>query len=156
MTSAALCEIAPCLALCSLLAAFWRRQLDSGSTRLGETNGDRLLRRAGAMLAFPNVFHLFSHKLARLSGRRFAFTLVLPRAFNYFFFWHNKMVSPLAALLDVRKGGYVLCRKQATAAAIPMTGSQLALSCVTQTSDPVMGCFDLGELTENKLLSCWR
>ena len=30
---------------------------------------------------------------------------------------------------------------------------QLALACVTQTSDPVMGRFDLGELTENKLLS---
>jgi len=29
---------------------------------------------------------------------------------------------------------------------------QLALSCVTQTSDPVMGRFDLGELTRNKLL----
>ena len=29
---------------------------------------------------------------------------------------------------------------------------QLAFACVTQTSDPVMGCFDIGELTGNKLL----
>jgi hypothetical protein len=30
---------------------------------------------------------------------------------------------------------------------------QLAFASVTQTSDPVMGRFDLGELTGNKLLS---
>ena len=101
MTSAALCEIAPCLALCSLLAAFWRRQLYSGSTRLGETNGDRLLWRAGTVFAFPNVFHFLAHKLACLSGRRFAFTLILARAFDWFFFWHNKMISPLITRLDV-------------------------------------------------------
>ena len=29
---------------------------------------------------------------------------------------------------------------------------QLAFACVTQTSDPVMGCFYIGELTGNKLL----
>jgi hypothetical protein len=29
---------------------------------------------------------------------------------------------------------------------------QLAFACVTQTSDPVMGCFDIGELTGNKLV----
>ena len=29
---------------------------------------------------------------------------------------------------------------------------QLAFASVTQTSDPVMGCFDIGELTGNKLL----
>ena len=43
------------------------------------------------MLAFPNVLHFFAHKLAGLSGRRFAFTLIFARAFNSFFFWHNKM-----------------------------------------------------------------
>jgi hypothetical protein len=55
------------------------------------------------MLAFPNVFHFFADKLASLSARRFAFTLILSRAFNCFFFWHNKMVSPLEARLDVTK-----------------------------------------------------
>jgi hypothetical protein len=86
-----------------LRAAFWRRQLYSGPSRLGQTNGDRLLWRSGAMLAFPNVFHFLSHKLARLSTGRFAFALVLARSFNCFFFWHNKMVSPLKGCLDVNK-----------------------------------------------------
>ena len=57
------------------------------------------------MFALPNVFHFFAHKLACLSGRRLAFALVFARAFNCFFFWHNKMVSPLTALLDVIKDG---------------------------------------------------
>jgi hypothetical protein len=84
-----------------LFATFWRRQLYSGSPRLGQTNGDRLLWRAGTVFAFPNVFHFFAHKLARLSGRRLAFAFVFARAFNWFFFWHNKMISPLATSLDV-------------------------------------------------------
>jgi hypothetical protein len=100
---AALCEIALCLALCSLPAAFWRRQFYSGPPRLGQTNGDRLLGRSGTVFAFPNVFHFFAHKLSRLSGRRFPFTFVLARTFDCFFFWHNKMVSPLATRLDVTK-----------------------------------------------------
>ena len=53
------------------------------------------------MFALPNMFHLFANKLAGLSAGRFAFALVLARAFNCFFFWHNKMVSPLAVRLDV-------------------------------------------------------
>ena len=54
------------------------------------------------MFAFPNVFHFLAHKFASLSAGRFAFTLVFARAFNCFI-WHNKMVSPLTALLDVTK-----------------------------------------------------
>jgi hypothetical protein len=88
-----------------LRAAFWRRQLYSGAPRLGETNGDRLLWRSGAVFTFPNVFHFFAHKLARLSGRRLAFALIFARAFNWFFFWHNKMISPLATRLDVKESG---------------------------------------------------
>jgi hypothetical protein len=99
-TGATLCEIALCLAFCSL-AAFWRRQLHSRSPRLGQTNGDRLLWRSGAMFAFPDVFHFFAHKLACLSGRRLAFALIFARAFNYFFFWHNKRISPLKRCLAV-------------------------------------------------------
>src|SRR5205814_947228 len=99
----ALCEIALCLALCSLRAAFWRGQLYSCPPRLRETNGDRLFRRSGAVFAFPDVFHLFADKLASLGGRRLAFALVFARAFNRFFFCHNKMVSPFATRLDVIK-----------------------------------------------------
>jgi hypothetical protein len=86
-----------------LCAALWRRQLHSSPPRLGETNGDCLLWRSGAVFAFANVFHFFAHKFARLSGRRFAFTLFFVRSFDCFFFWHNKMVSPLATRLDVNK-----------------------------------------------------
>lgn len=53
------------------------------------------------MFPFPNVFHFFAYKLARLSRRRLAFALIFPRAFNWFFFWHNKRISPLITRLDV-------------------------------------------------------
>jgi hypothetical protein len=55
------------------------------------------------VLAFSNVFHFFAHKLASLSAGRLAFALVLARAFNCFFFWHNKKVSPFERSLDVNK-----------------------------------------------------
>ena len=32
---------------------------------------------------------------------------------------------------------------------------QLAFASVTQTFDPVMSRFDIGELTGNKFLRCW-
>ena len=86
----ALCQITLGLTFCSLLAAFWRRQLYSRPPRFGEANCYCLLRRPGAVFAFPNVFHFFTHKLASLSTGRLAFALVLARAFNYIFFWHNK------------------------------------------------------------------
>jgi hypothetical protein len=61
------------------------------------------------VFAFPNVFHFFAHKLACLSGRRFAFALIFARAFNRFFFWHNKMISPLATRFGVKEnsGSYL-------------------------------------------------
>ena len=99
--SAAFCEITLRLTFCSFFAALRWRQLYSGPTGLGEANGDGLLWRAGAVLAFPNVIHFFAHKLARLSRRRFAFALVFARSFDCFFFWHTKSVSPLATRLDV-------------------------------------------------------
>jgi hypothetical protein len=57
------------------------------------------------VFAFANVFYFFAHKLARLSRRRLAFALIFARAFNWFFFWHNKMISPLATRLDVKESG---------------------------------------------------
>lgn len=54
------------------------------------------------MFTFANVFHFFAHEFARLSAGRFAFALVFARAFDCFFFWHNRNVSPLAACLDVQ------------------------------------------------------
>jgi hypothetical protein len=55
------------------------------------------------VLALSNVFHFFAHKLASLSAGRLTFALVLARPSDYFFFWHNKMFSPLTAPLDVIK-----------------------------------------------------
>jgi len=55
------------------------------------------------VFTFANVFHFFAHELARLSAGRFAFALVFARAFNCFFFWHNRNVSPLAARFDVAR-----------------------------------------------------
>ncbi len=54
------------------------------------------------MFAFSDVFHFFAHKFASLSAGRLAFALVFARAFNCFFFWHNRNVSPLSARLDVQ------------------------------------------------------
>lgn len=137
-SGAALCEIALCLTLCLLLAAFWRRQLYSGPPRLGQTNGDRLLWRSGAVFAFPNVFHFFAHKLAGLSAGRLAFTLILARAFNWFFFWHNRMISPLATRLDVKESGasylppLVGSKKPALLSAL-LTAAPLAAALLTAT-----------------------
>jgi hypothetical protein len=64
------------------------------------------------------MFHFFAHKLASLGAGRFAFALVFARSFDCFFFWHNKMVSPLEGRLDVNKksgGSYlppVFCFKR--------------------------------------------
>jgi hypothetical protein len=99
--SSAFCEIALCLTFCSFFAALRRRQFYSSTPSLRQSNGDRLLWRSGAVFTFPDVFHFFAHKLARLSRRRFAFALVFSRAFQCFLFGHIKSVSPLAISLDV-------------------------------------------------------
>jgi len=63
------------------------------------------------MFAFPNMFHFFTHKLASLGAGGFAFTLVLVRSFDCFFFWHNKMVTPLTVRLDVNNYRKALASK---------------------------------------------
>jgi hypothetical protein len=49
------------------------------------------------------MFHFFAHEFTGLGRRRQTFAFVLARPFNYFFFWHIKIVSPLTAPLDVTK-----------------------------------------------------
>jgi hypothetical protein len=46
------------------------------------------------MLAFAHMMHLFPHKFACLSGRRFAFSGVLMSAFQRFLFRHILISSP--------------------------------------------------------------
>jgi hypothetical protein len=49
------------------------------------------------MFTFSDVFHFLTHKLARLSGRRFAFAFIFTRPFGCVFFWHSNVDSPLLA-----------------------------------------------------------
>ncbi len=53
---------------CGFRAA-WRRKLDTGPARLRESDGDRLLRRTGAMLALSDVLDFLANVLSSL-GRR--------------------------------------------------------------------------------------
>jgi hypothetical protein len=101
--SATLREIAFGLTFSSLSPPLRRRQLYSSAPRFRQTDGDRLLWRASAMFAFPDMFHFLAHEFARLGGRRFAFTFIFTRSFGCFFFWHNNKVSPLIGYLDVAK-----------------------------------------------------
>src|SRR6058998_516018 len=89
---AALRQIAPGLTFRSRFATLWRRQLHPGPPGFRQPDGDRLLRRASTMFAFPNMFHFFAHEFARLSGRGQAFPFVFARPFDWFFFWHIKIV----------------------------------------------------------------
>jgi hypothetical protein len=64
-------------------------QLDAGTPRLRESDGDRLLRRSRPVLSFPDVVDLLTHELTRLGGRCFAGALVASRAFQGFLLRHG-------------------------------------------------------------------
>lgn len=80
------------------LALFWRWELHTSASRLGEANRDGLLRRSGAVLTVADVLHLLAHELTGLRARRLPFALVLARAFDRFSFRHHLL--PVAALLE--------------------------------------------------------
>ena len=65
-----------------------RRQLDSGSSCLGKTDRDRLLRRPRPVLPFAHVLDLFTHELSRLRRRRLPFPRVLSRSLERFAIRH--------------------------------------------------------------------
>ena len=52
------------------------------------------------MFTLANMFHLFAHKFAGLSGRRLSFLLILSSPLDRFFFWHNKKVTRPKTSLD--------------------------------------------------------
>jgi hypothetical protein len=79
------------------------------------------------MFAFADVFHFFAHKLARLSGRRFALALVLARAFYCFFFWHNKRITPLERCLAVNN----------KAAGVIPAAFEMGLGCSHNATQPL-------------------
>src|SRR5512147_1959802 len=68
-------------ALPSLLgrrALLRHRQIDAGTPRLRETDGDGLLGRTGAVLALADVVDLLADELAGLGARRLPLSLVAP------------------------------------------------------------------------------
>jgi len=60
---------------------FWRSKPYSRPARLGQTNGDCLLRRARSMLSFAHMVNLFPHELTRLARWRLALPLRPARSF---------------------------------------------------------------------------
>jgi hypothetical protein len=62
--------------------------LDACASRLRQPDRDRLLRRAGAVLALSNVFDLFVDELAGLRARRLALPPVASGALDGFFLRH--------------------------------------------------------------------
>lgn len=75
------------------LASTRRGQLHACPPGLGESDGDCLLRRCRAMLAFADVMHLFAHELPGLSAGGLAFTRVLTRTVNGLSFWHKNLLA---------------------------------------------------------------
>src|SRR5439155_16550641 len=70
-------------------ARFGWRELHPRPAGLRQADRDRLLGRASAMLAFANVLNFLAHEFAGLRGRRLAFALVLPCAFQCLLFRHD-------------------------------------------------------------------
>ncbi len=60
------------------------------------------------MFPLANMLHLFPHKFARLRRGRLSFALIFPSSFNYFLFWHSKMVSlPEIVLVVILRGALI-------------------------------------------------
>src|SRR5262249_58048777 len=70
-------------------ARLGRRQLHAGAARLGEPDGNRLLRRAGSVLTLSDVLDLFADELAGLSAGGFALTPVTTGAVEGLFLGHG-------------------------------------------------------------------
>src|SRR2546422_9171893 len=75
-------------------ARLGRRQLHAGSARLGQPDGDRLLRRAGSVLTLSHVLDLFADELAGLSAGGFALTPVTTDALDGLFLGHGSTSLP--------------------------------------------------------------
>src|SRR5205085_1470708 len=65
-----------------------RSELHPGAARFAQADGDRLLRRARAMLAFTNVMHLLTDELPGLGRRPLAFAAIAPGSFDRCVLWH--------------------------------------------------------------------
>jgi hypothetical protein len=75
------------------LSALGCFQIDTRAARLGKSNGNRLLRRTGAMFTLSNMVHFLAHKFARLRAGRLAFFRILMRSVNDFVFRHLNLLK---------------------------------------------------------------
>jgi len=75
--------------LCGRASAFGRAELYPRPAGLGKADGDGLLRRARAVLAFTDVVYFFADEFAGLRRGRFSLLLVAFGAFARFFFRHG-------------------------------------------------------------------
>jgi hypothetical protein len=75
---------------------FWGSKLDTCTSGLRESDGNRLLCVPGAVFALAHVKHLFSHEFARLCARGFSFFPVPPGSFDRRFLGHglSRNISP--------------------------------------------------------------
>jgi len=73
---------------CLWRGVLWRRQVHAGAAGLRQPNRDCLFRRASAMLALADVFHLLADELAGLRRRSFPLAFIFPRTFECFSVGH--------------------------------------------------------------------
>src|ERR1700685_1402589 len=84
-----------------------RGQFHPRAPGFGKTDCDGLLRRTGAMLAFPNMVHLFAYDLAGLRAGRFRFPRILTRTSHGLFFGHS--INSSQSKFSRSKFRYCLC-----------------------------------------------
>ena len=70
-------------------------QRHTGAPRLGQPDGDRLLRRARAVFALPDVLHLLADELTRGGGRCLPRAKVALRLFQRRLTWHEENLPTL-------------------------------------------------------------
>ncbi len=66
-----------------------RRQIDTRTTRLGQTYGNRLFCRSRPVFTFPDVVYFFTHEFTCLGAGRFPFSLGGFCSLNSLLFRHN-------------------------------------------------------------------
>src|ERR1043166_6471319 len=100
------------------------RQLHAGPAGLRQADRNGLLRRAGAVLALPDVVHFLPHELACLRRWRLAFAGVLMRASQRLLFRHD-LVS---VVWYERRAPHLADQRAAEPVRRPLARTQIAMS----------------------------
>src|SRR5579859_4050745 len=109
------------------LALLGRPKRHSRPARLGETDRDRLLRRACPVLAATDLVDFLLHELASLGARRFAFAPILACLLDRLFARHIGLHSPTSTALTEKPRGR--SREPAEADAEPTQWPWIRRSC---------------------------